>query len=120
MKPATALPWTISGSWATNSYEGATIGAIDPKHGTYTMVDGEPVLSPNQNDRVCQTIGPYTDGSAQLQAYTVNARYIVHAANNYPRLVQALRSILNSGTCNDDSESCMNADAILRELGESE
>ena len=46
-------------------------------------------------------------------------RYIVHAANAYPKLVEALRLIVNDAHTGHSAVS-QDASAILRELGEAE
>jgi hypothetical protein len=42
-----------------------------------------------------------------------NAHYITHAANAYPKLVEALHGALSG-----DPNAAMNADRLLREIGE--
>ena len=106
MKPATALPW---------SYE--QIGVSDAGPNGVDVFD----------------IGPCDhEGAMRVRVATVagdDAAYLVHCANSYPRLVQALREILahieadgNTGVrindCSKGSPALKAAANLLRELGE--
>jgi hypothetical protein len=48
-----------------------------------------------------------------------DAAYIVHAANSYPRLVEALKECVKPANP-DHAQACIDARALLRSLGESE
>lgn len=93
MKPATPIPWRVSnGGWSDGSgNEGGWVEATDPTRGTfYTGKDGQPVLSPTTGVHICW-FG--TRDKPSSRDYRENAVYIVHTANQYPRLVDALKNI---------------------------
>ena len=98
MKPATALPWSI----------------VDDKEGPRTII-----LDAYRNE-IAHDL-PY-----EHFFNSDNADYIVHAANNYPRLVQALKDLekfchpVNTVYSWDENQrrAIGTARAILRELGE--
>ena len=95
MKPATPLPWK-----ALRDYypEKATSDEFSPY---IVAADGSNVaaamMQPRERD------------------FLANRAYIAHACNNYPKVVEALRGVLNSGA----RSSLERGYAILRELGES-
>lgn len=56
-------------------------------------------------------------GESDLAETKANARYIVHACNAYPRLVEALRAWLPKDAAEDGTQDAAMR-ALLRELGE--
>ncbi len=90
-KPATPLPWTV-------------------EHGNH-------VIGGNQ-ERSRVAVGSLS--VAEYRVADQNAAYIAHAANAYPRLVEALRELAEAS--GRGIEACVNAEAraesLLRELGE--
>lgn len=67
------------------------------------------------------------DGSdaGAMEVSEQNMAYVVHAANAYPQLVEALRKLTAADACNYERETMRyeglfdNARSILRDLGES-
>jgi len=49
-----------------------------------------------------------------------NARYLTHAANAYPKLVELVREARNLAYTSEHNTRVARLDAILRELGEAE
>ena len=99
-KPATPLPWENTrrddgkGNWSTNDIgQAVNLGGFI----------------------VARTIG---HGARQWD----DSAYIVHAANAYPRLVEALRDALSALVCEGHHEGVSrpvtDGRALLRELGE--
>lgn len=68
----------------------------------------------------------YGDGIAEVQGEQNDADYIAHAANAYPKLVEALRVIADRPPADDGEHAAevnwivATAAALLRELGEAE
>ena len=101
IKPATPLPWAHE-----------QIGVSDAGPNGVDVFD----------------IGPVDhEGCMRVRVATVadeDAAYIVHAANAYPKLVEALRSLVKAEEEYGDqgnvaiNEAWMPAAALLRELGE--
>ena len=93
MKPATALPWSI----------------VDDKEGPRTII-----LDAYRNE-IAHDL-PY-----EHFFNSDNAAYIVHCANNYPRLVQALKDLRRDEALDDDDRKLVatraTVDALLRSLG---
>ena len=93
--PATPLPWVeaLTGQIGTSVFDGA----------------GRVVASTDTHR--------YTAGEREIQ----DATYIAHAANAYPRLIEALRDALtliySAGDLADHAEYAR-GDALLRLLGE--
>ena len=88
--------------------------AMNKKQKPSTSLPWEPIKLPghygvvNEQDlRVCESQD------------SEDAAYIVHAANAYPKLVEALRLIVNDAHTGHYAVS-QDASAILRELGEAE
>ena len=100
MKPATALPW--ESRKGTTGYAIAQQGAANGF--AYTM-GGNSVEGLKR---------------AKSGASALDAAYIVHAANAYPRLVQALRSVheAEEGIGETDRPHFVALRVLLRELGE--
>lgn len=103
-KPATALPWERSDRAFAGSKHGADIAV--------SSESGEAVA----------TAATHHCGGVNAEE---NALYIAHAANAYPKLVGALRHLLdtNCATC-PTAEAITEARAlarhVLRQLGEAE
>ena len=104
IKPATALPWNSSAPMAMDRemQRAITIAASNPIVGVAVMIEF---------------------GGPPSKAFD-DAAYIVHAANNYPRLVQALKVLVNQvkhrGAFLPEAATGahVNAAIVLRELGE--
>lgn len=100
MKPATPLPWKAmpTGAYSDACKDRGAIFVCNIRTGTHVAEDS------NQ----------------------ANAAYIVHACNNYQRLVEALRSFQRAASADkvEDfsavSNAADNAGALLRELKEAE
>ena len=88
IKPATPLPWSTAGTQGKG----------------YTVWAGNTILFQAANAR---------SGNA---AAIKDAAYIVAAANNYPRLVAALKDVLSAHKF--DGSPMNKARALLSELGE--
>lgn len=86
-QPATPLPWYPA--------YGLTTGAVHSK----------PL---NEQSKETRLSAPNLHRS--------DAAYIFHAANAYPKLVEALRVIVKGW--DSDTSACINAKALLRDLGE--
>lgn len=95
IKPATSLPWALMDRASDGEYlAGITnmIGKSDPLY--------------------------HAEAHATIDADAAqDAAYIVHACNSYPRLVDALRRVLDSGEINNDAASYLDGRALLREIG---
>ena len=98
MKPATSLPWRF----ALDSYGVQRIWGIS--HG-----------------ETCDIASTEGDGSIPYPEREVNAAYIVHACNNYTRLVALLKAIVTMTDAEmDDGDGARDAcSALLKDLGES-
>lgn len=94
MKPATPLPWKVSG-----------LGYLS---------DGKKVLA--------RTESAPTQYQQRIDLCMEDAAYIAHAANAYPRLVEALRQMVGAMHQMDKGHhgDVLAAAALLRELGELE
>lgn len=108
MKPATALPWTVTPDPEAHDGEMDIVSA-----------QGCPA---SEHWFIASTYGIDDEGDDSRR----NAAYIAHAANAYPKLVEALRVAIKEadgwfddsrgGPC-EDVDSCR---ALLRELGETQ
>ena len=100
IKPATPLPWNSSAPMAMDRdmQRAITIAASNPIVGVAVMIEF---------------------GGPPSKAFD-DAAYIVHAANAYPRLVQALRSVheAEEGIGETDRPHFVALRVLLRELGE--
>lgn len=92
--PATSLPWETEKLRAPNG-------------GTYYRCG-----IPDDSSPVAQIFGTMNGGYEASK----NADYIVHAANAYPKLVEALRDLVER----DNAKAEAMAENLLRELGEVE
>ena len=93
-KPATALPWSV-----------------DQTPSGFEVVNEETLFT------VARI--PTSQRSMSTRMMETNAAYIVHAANAYPKLVEAIKDSLH-GHCDVGSQSSALFLRILRELGEAE
>jgi len=94
MKPATPLPWAL-----LRDYYPA-----NAKTDVFTPY----IVGPDGSNVAAAMMQP------RERDFLANRAYIAHACNNYPKVVEALRGVLNSGA----RESLERGYATMREIGE--
>ena len=113
-KPATELPWYATG-WHQEQNSAAPSGFRKQITSSYAGADGHLIAGLGGVPYVAEI-------RAKGSAHYHNAAYIVHAANAYPRLVEALRGVELIARVNapltDGSSMHKSICALLRELGE--
>ena len=99
MKPATPLPWgTIALDWRSNDLGAVSAGIQTPNEPPHFVSQDSMSLDPAQD-----------------------AAYIVHAANNLPRLIALLKDITHADMDafhNLTTSKAAEINSVLRDLGE--
>lgn len=112
VKPATPLPWEFDAEPGSLS---GWIGQPDTEER-----EGTVVASPEPHGRMAMSARKNATKVRVLDERSKqDAAYIVHAANAYPKLVEALRTLIDAdregALCNDQFAAAIDT---LRELGE--
>lgn len=123
-QPATALPWTRISDHMLKE-DGKTVNANLPhtvcehckKQATYPNGVGIHIGTKAWGVAQFLSLNPAEEHDAHL----ANARYAMHSANAYPKLVKSVRDLLHLAELiqGDVTPAQRDADALLRELGES-
>ena len=107
-KPATALPWDYYRARKRGMADRATLHS--PHYDKPGVISGQ------------GSLGEICGGDAGRVGSNQNAAYIAHAANAYPRLVEALREceqqLIDTSGRIGEVMAKQHARTLLRELGE--